>query len=42
MVKIKQLSEVEFSDTDYYRTKNIPATGCYIREEDKFTQFKLE
>lgn len=42
MVKIKHVSEVEFSDTDYYRTKNIPATGCYIREEDKFTQFKLE
>lgn len=42
MVKIRELSEVEFTDFDYYRTKNIPATGCYIKEEDKFTQFKLE
>ena len=41
MIKIKPLSEIEFSDTEYYRTKNIPATGCYLKEEDKFTQFSL-
>jgi len=41
MVKIRGLSEVDFTDLDYYRTKNIPATGCYIKEEDKFTQFSL-
>ncbi len=31
LCKIKHISEVNFSDLDYYRTKNIPAVGCYIR-----------
>jgi len=34
MVKIKDISEVSFTDIDYYRTKNIPAVGCYLKEED--------
>lgn len=33
--KIRELHEVEFEDYDYYRTKNIPAIGYFLREEDK-------
>ena len=33
--EIKLLEEVAFQDLDYYRTKNIPAVGCYLREEDQ-------
>ncbi|HEY8462799.1 MAG TPA: DNA topoisomerase (ATP-hydrolyzing) subunit A [Bacillota bacterium] len=32
---IKTLDEVNFSDCDYYRTKNIPAIGCYLKDEDR-------
>ncbi len=35
MTSIKRLPEVTFKDLDYYRTKNIPAVGCYIKDEDK-------
>ena len=35
MVKIKDVSEVSVEDVDYYRTKNIPAVGRYLKEEDK-------
>jgi DNA gyrase subunit A len=35
MISVKTLNEIKFSDPDYYRTKNIPAIGCYIKEEDK-------
>ena len=35
MTSIKRLPEVAFKDLDYYRTKNIPAVGCYIKDEDK-------
>ena len=35
MSKIRELSELAFTDLDYYRTKNIPAVGCYLKEEDK-------
>ncbi|WP_010248791.1 DNA gyrase/topoisomerase IV subunit A [Acetivibrio cellulolyticus] len=35
MTTVKRLSEVSFKDLDYYRTKNIPAVGCYIKDEDK-------
>lgn len=35
MVRIKDISEVSFEDVDYYRTKNIPAIGCYLKEQDK-------
>jgi len=41
MVKIKATDEVEFSNLNYYKTKNIPATGYYIKEEDKFSQLTL-
>ncbi|HEX3043638.1 MAG TPA: DNA topoisomerase (ATP-hydrolyzing) subunit A [Bacillota bacterium] len=45
MVEVKPISEVHFVDLDYYRTKNIPAIGCYIKDEDKQirqTELKLE
>lgn len=35
MVAVKELSEVRFADLDYYRTKNIPAIGCYLKDEDR-------
>ncbi len=35
MTSIKTLDEVQLSDIDYYRTKNIPAIGCYLKDEDK-------
>jgi DNA gyrase subunit A len=35
MIEIRHLTELGFSDLDYYRTKNIPAIGCYLRLEDK-------
>ncbi len=35
MIALKPLSEVSFLDPDYYRTKNIPAIGCYLKDEDK-------
>jgi DNA gyrase subunit A len=35
MVELKRFTEVSLADPDYYRTKNIPAIGCYIKEEDR-------
>ncbi|EMS73714.1 DNA gyrase/topoisomerase IV subunit A [Ruminiclostridium cellobioparum] len=35
LIHIKTLEEMQLSDLDYYRTKNIPAIGCYMKEEDK-------
>lgn len=35
MVELKNLTEVNLSDPDYYRTKNIPAIGCYLKDEDR-------
>ncbi|KNY30387.1 DNA gyrase/topoisomerase IV subunit A [Pseudobacteroides cellulosolvens] len=35
LIKINNISEVAFSNLDYYRTKNIPAVGCYLKDEDK-------
>jgi len=35
MSRLLELNEVSFTDYDYYRTKNIPAVGCYLKEEDK-------
>ena len=34
MVKLKPLNEATLKDPEYYRA-NIPAIGCYIKEEDK-------
>lgn len=32
---VKPLSEAALKDPDYYRTQNIPAVGCYLKDEDK-------
>lgn len=32
---VKPASEAGFKEPKYYRTKNIPAKGCFIRPEDK-------
>ncbi len=45
MTGIKRLDEMTLSNVDYYRTKNIPAIGCYIKEEDRIEKqmsLKLE
>ncbi len=34
LAKICTLDEVTFTDLDYYRTKNIPARGAYLKEDD--------
>ncbi len=34
IAKVKLLSEVEFANPDYYRSKNIPAAGYYLKDED--------
>lgn len=34
LAKICTLDEVAFKDFSYYRTKNIPARGAYLKEED--------
>ncbi len=34
LAKICTLDEVAFQDFGYYRTKNIPARGAYLKEED--------
>ncbi len=35
LIKIKSLNEIQFKYPDYYRTKNIPAIGCYLKDEDR-------
>ncbi len=35
MTEIKLLSQAKLADPDYYRTKNIPAVGCYFKAEDR-------
>ena len=43
MTEIKTVDEAGLSDLDYYRTKNIPATGCYLKKEDKMSrQIQIE
>jgi DNA gyrase subunit A len=34
VTEVRTLAEVNFADPDYYRTKNIPAIGCYLKDED--------
>lgn len=38
MIAVKTLQEVPFTNYDYYRTKNIPAIGCYLKDEDTVTE----
>lgn len=35
MSELKEIDEVKFIDLEYYRTKNIPAIGCYLKDEDR-------
>lgn len=35
LIHIKTLEERQLSDVEYYRTKNIPAIGRYMKEADK-------
>ncbi|MBR6728542.1 MAG: topoisomerase IV, partial [Clostridia bacterium] len=34
LARINTLDEVSFTDFDYYRTRNIPARGAYLKPED--------
>ena len=34
LIRLQKLDEVTFTDFDYYRTKNIPARGAYLKDED--------
>jgi len=34
MTEIRTVEGSGIKDLDYYRTKNLPAVGCYLREED--------
>lgn len=38
MTAVKELDEVQFTDPDYYRTKNIPAIGYFLKNEDRQEQ----
>lgn len=45
LVSIKKITEVSYQNLDYYRTKNIPATGSYLKtvdKEEKIVQLELE
>ncbi|MDQ2086313.1 DNA topoisomerase (ATP-hydrolyzing) subunit A [Herbivorax sp. ANBcel31] len=43
MTSIKSLDEAGIKDFDYYRTKNIPAVGRYLKdEEEEDIQLKLD
>jgi DNA gyrase subunit A len=35
MADLKEIAAIKFTDLDYYRTKNIPATGYYLKDEDR-------
>ena len=35
MTRVKPAAESGLIDLEYYRTKNIPATGCYLKKEDE-------
>ena len=34
IAKIEFLKDVNFANPDYYRAKNIPATGYYLKDDD--------
>jgi len=35
MTAVKTIEQSGLKNLDYYRTKNIPAVGCYLKEEDE-------
>ena len=38
LTKVELLADAGFEDPDYYRPKNIPATGYYLKDEDNPNQ----
>jgi len=38
LTDVKIAAEMHLSDIKYYKTKNIPATGCFLRSEDSKVQ----
>lgn len=43
LVEVKPVEEAGLEDIDYYRVKNVPAVGYYLRKEDKIDkQIKIE
>ncbi len=38
MLKLLPIEAVTFEDIDYYRTKNLPATGKYLKQQDNESQ----
>ena len=38
MIAVKDVDEMSFKDFDYYRIKNIPGTGFYLKKEDNEEQ----
>ena len=34
LIELRDVSDLAFADPKYYRTKNIPAVGCFIRKGD--------
>ncbi|MDP4092356.1 MAG: DNA topoisomerase (ATP-hydrolyzing) subunit A [Bacillota bacterium] len=42
LIAVKDIDQTEIKDQEYYRTKVIPAIGCYLKDEDKAdNQIKL-
>ena len=39
--RITELSKTRLKDPDYYRTKNIPAVGCFQKADSEGTQISL-
>ncbi len=35
LTALRRLDELEFADPNYYKTKNIPAVGCFLRKGDE-------
>lgn len=41
--KVKELNEISFEDANYYRVKNVPGIGAYLKDTDREDkQLKLE
>jgi DNA gyrase subunit A len=38
LADVKRMDEVRFADANYYKTRNLPAVGCFLRDEDGKTQ----
>ena len=35
LARVEYLRDVEFEDPSYYTAKNIPATGYYLKDDDR-------